>query len=471
MADHDVLEEVRASLERTGFAVLPLLDEDEVARLRAEFEDLHPTPGQGFETDFERNDTEFKHGVTTSTRWVWDRVARHLPGYEPFMASYLVKWPTPDSHLDLHADWTYVDEQVQPSYAAWVPLVDTGPDLDNGPLLVVPGSHRLVQSWRGTATPAWYEAGREGFLAAAIPVEAPAGCVVLFDNRILHHSPPNLGDVPRPVLAGAFAPIGATLLHVVGDGGPVARVIEVDAGFFATHNPSGLRGNRPEVPDDAPEVTLVDGSVDPIALAADHDLVDASCFHDGAARPQDRRWLQTSAPLAVARDASRFPADGLRNVAWAPLAVDADPDGLAHVVLVAGSRPTPASERLLGEPAPTGTWWSLRLVRVPAGEEVSVDPSGDGNPLQIAALGLDADDPALLVKGATGWAAVPDGRPVAAPAETVQLGNRAAHDVAALVGELLPEGRLPGPLHARMMWVRSGRQRWREAVELAEAVS
>lgn len=471
MADHHVLEEVRASLERVGFAVLPLLDPDEVARLRAEFEELHPTPGVGFETDFERNDRDFKHGVTSSTTWVWERVARHLPGYEPFMASYLVKWPTPDSHLDLHADWTYVDEQVQPSYAAWIPLVDTGPELDNGPLLVVPGSHRLVQSWRGTATPAWYEAGREGFLAAAIPVEAPAGCVVLFDNRILHHSPPNLGPVPRPVLAGAFAPIGATLLHVIGDGGPIARVIEVDPGFFAAHNPSGLRGNRPDVPDDAPEVPLVDGSVDPIALAADHGLDDASVFHDGEAGPQDRRWAQPSEPLALTREVARVPADGLPAVTWAPLGVDADPDARTQLVLVAGSRPTPQGQRLLGAAPPTDPWWSLRLVRIPALGEVPFDASGDGRPRQIGVLGLAADDPALLVKGDSGWAPIRGDRPAVVPAETVRLCNRSGREVAALIGEPLPTGRLPGPLHARMLWLRSGRDEWNEAVELAEAVT
>lgn len=473
MADHDVLEEVRASLERVGFAVLPLLDADEVARLRSEFEDLHPTPGVGFETDFERNDTEFKHGVTTSTRWVWDRVAPHLPGYEPFMASYLVKWPTPDSHLDLHADWTYVDEQVQPSYAAWIPLVDTGPDLDNGPLLVVPGSHRLVQSWRGTATPAWYEAGREGFLAAAVPVEAPAGCVVLFDNRILHHSPPNLGTVPRPVLAGAFAPIGATLLHVVGDGGPHARVIEVDPGFFATHNPSGLRGNRPEVPEDAPEVALVEGAVDPIALAADHGLADAAVFHDGEAGPHDRRWPAPAAPLALSRALARLAATvDVGSVSWAPLAVDADPDGVTQAVLVAGSRATPQGQALLApHPIVSDTWWTLRLLRVPAGGEISLEASDAGPGRQLGVVGLDADDPSVLVKGSSGWAAIAADQPAVVPHETVHIVNRSDHDVAALVGDPLPPGRLPAALHAKMLWLRAGRHRWRDAVELAEAVS
>ncbi|MBX3286530.1 MAG: phytanoyl-CoA dioxygenase family protein, partial [Actinobacteria bacterium] len=465
MADQDVLEGVQASLDRLGYAILPLLTTDEVARLRAQFDELHPTPGAGFETDFERSDAGFKAGVTETTRWVWDRVAPHLPGYEPFMASYLVKWPTPDSHLDLHADWTYTDERVQPSFAAWIPLVDTGPDLPNGPLLVVPGSHRLVQSWRGTATPAWYEAGREGFLAAAVPVTAPAGCVVLFDNRILHHSPPNLGSEPRPVLAGAFVPIGATLLHVVGDGGPMARVIEVEPSFFAAHNPSGLRLERPDVPDDALEVPLVDGSVDPIGLAADHGIDDAGCFHDGEPRPGDRRWDQPTGPLDLDRHRARLgTALDLSTVPWAPTTVDADPDARTQLVLLAGARPTPSGSELLGSSAASGAWWSLRLVRVPPGATVDLAPTGTGRAGQVAVLGLGPDDPALLVEGASGWASVAGASAVLVPDEAIRVRNRSSHEVAALVGEPLPPaGRLPEGLHARLLWRRAGRDRWQQA--------
>jgi hypothetical protein len=388
------------------------------------------------------------------------------------MASYLVKWPTPDSHLDLHADWTYVDERVQPSYAAWVPLVDTGRDHDNGPLLVVPGSHRVVRSWRGTATPAWYEAGRAGFLAAAIPVEAPAGSVVLFDNRLLHHSPPNRSAVPRPVLAGAFAPTGATLLHVVGDGGPFARVIEVEAEFFAANNPSGLRAARPVVPDDAPTVPLVDAPPDPIALAADHGLVDAAAFHGGPSSPGDRRWAAPTAPLDLGPVLDQLdPMVDVSSLTWAPEAVERPAGANGQVVLVAGAHRTPVGRDLLPEPVGAPTWWSLRLVRIPAGSQVELAPTGTGRGHQIGGVGLGPDDPALLVRGTSGWATIAARLPAAIPDEAVQLANRSGRAIAVLVGEVAPDGRLPQPLQARLSWWRTGRHRWRAAVELAEAVS
>ena len=217
----------------------------------------------------------------------------------------------------------------------------------------------------------------------------------------------------------------------------------------------------------------VDGTVDPIGLAADHGIDDAGCFHDGEPRPGDRRWDQPTGPLDLDRHRARLgTALDLSTVPWAPTTVDADPDARTQLVLLAGARPTPSGSELLGSSAASGAWWSLRLVRVPPGATVDLAPTGTGRAGQVAVLGLGPDDPALLVEGASGWASVAGASAVLVPDEAIRVRNRSSHEVAALVGEPLPPaGRLPEGLHARLLWRRAGRDRWQQAVELAEAVS
>jgi hypothetical protein len=463
--------DLASALHEVGYAVVPLLSSSEVACLRADFDASHPVAGTGFETDFERDDPAFKEGVVERTSWVWDRVGPFLPGYAPFMASYLVKWPTPDSDLPLHADWSYVDESLHPTFAVWVPLVDTGPGLDNGPLAVVPGSHRLVRSWRGTATPAWYESGRDGFLAAAVSVEVPAGSAVVFDNRLLHHSPPNQTPAARPVLAGAFAPVGAQFVHVIGDGGSRGRVLEVDATFFRDHNPSGLRAVRPEAPPAAPEVDLVEGAFDPVALAADHGFDDASPFAPGGG--VRRRWPRPVGPVSI--DGARAVLDAAADLSalpWAPATVDAHADAAIHLPLVVEGRATPWGAALLGELLERPTPWSeLRVVRVRAGAEVAIAVGAGPGGTEVAAIGLAPGDASLLVVG-RGWAELPAGGSAVVPERDIRVRNRSERDAALLIAERSPAR---GPLQR----LRASAQRkgwttpasWQLAVELTEAMA
>jgi hypothetical protein len=458
---------VAASLESLGFAVVPLLDAEEVARLRADFDACHPDAGSGFETDFERDDASFKAGVAERTAWVWDRLGPVLPGYAPFMASYLVKWPTPDSQLGLHADWSYVDEDLHPSYAVWVPLVDTGRGIENGPLAVVPGSHRLVRSWRGTATPAWYELGHDGFVAAATPVDAPAGCAVVFDNRLLHHSPPNLGAEPRPVLAGAFAPVGAQLVHVVGDGGETGRILEVEPAFFRDRNPSGLRADRPSVPSDARCVPLVAGRYDPVAIAADLGVDDASAFGPGAGR----RWSSDDGRAVPGLDEAVLAGGGLSALPWAPDRIDARPAAAIHLPLVVAGRITPVGAQLLDRCSDDGAWETLRLVRLGPMSELELDLGAPLAGWQLRVIGLEPSDLAVLAIGSSGWAALGPGDGAAVPDPTVLLRNRADRIVAAVVADRRSSTPGEGRLRRWIARFRPVPPAWRSAVELTEAVS
>jgi len=85
----------------------------------------------------------------------------------------------------------------------------------NGPLFVIPGSHRTVldedtktysNGWENTLTADLRHKVTIGALAELVrqygmaSVKGPRGTVVIFHGRILHSSPPNLSPFPRTVL-------------------------------------------------------------------------------------------------------------------------------------------------------------------------------------------------------------------------------------------------------------------------------
>lgn len=469
----DELVSVDGLLGRDGFCVLPLLSEAELSRLTATCASLHPAAGAGFETDFESVDADFKRRVAAETAWVWDRLPGTLQDHRAFMSSFLLKWPTDDSQLDLHADWSYVDERRWRTLAVWIPLVDTGPDHDNGTLMVVPGSHRLVRSWRGTSTPPWYGPGEAGFTRAAIPVAAPAGHAVIFDNRLLHYSPPNRSTELRPVLAGALAPSDVPLIHVVGDGDGGGRILAVDDDFFCRWSPSALRSEPPTpTGNDLAVSDLVDGELDPWALAADHDIEDPTLFSGATAGRADQRWsrLDSEQAAGVAELAAACRAAMERaGSGFAPLSFgDLGGGSVTEAVLIEAARPTPLGRDLDVGVLPGGPWAALRVLRLPPGcDEELVWPSTGDN--LVALAGPSGGAPPVLIRGEHGWTSIDETHSSVVLAGRVRVINRADRAVDLFIAE--PTG--AGSWSLRLLPLRYGsrRQRHRQAVELAEAVT
>ena len=79
--------------------------------------------------------------------------------------------------------------------------------LDNGPLEVVPGSHRgpLYEHWHDGMFPGVVGSEVvEMARAEAVPCIGPAGSACLMHGRLLHGSGPNLSDSPRTLFISAY---------------------------------------------------------------------------------------------------------------------------------------------------------------------------------------------------------------------------------------------------------------------------
>lgn len=234
-----------ADLARDGMIVMPFLDPDELARLTERLVPLIPEVEDPFFAAYRPSDT---HDVRrrlcdTVMEALGPRASSLVVGHRLFFAGVFVKHPVPESRLQLHQDWTFVDESRWRSGNFWVPLVDSVEE--NGRLHAVMGSHRLAPTYRGA--PLWpYATDRvedllmEQYLTH---VDVAAGDAVLYDHQVVHGSGANRSGRSRVTAVLGIAPVDAPLVHYwLGPDGRQLRFTVADE-FFLTYDigdpPSG----------------------------------------------------------------------------------------------------------------------------------------------------------------------------------------------------------------------------------------
>lgn len=241
--------ELEARFRSDGLVVVDCCTPDEVAELRRIWRRFHPEDGRGFETDFEVADLAHRRSLEAAMAPWWQaKVGELLDGYRVFVTSFLMKWPGEDSVLDLHQDWSYVDERRCRSVSFWVALDDASATLGNGPIHYLPGSHRWVEEFRGSRTPPWYADLVDDLQHQMVTADVAAGQAVVMDNALLHGSAPNRSTEGRLAVAGAAAPEDAQLLHPVGLGDGRVDLIACGWEFFFEHTPQDLLADPPTAP-------------------------------------------------------------------------------------------------------------------------------------------------------------------------------------------------------------------------------
>lgn len=80
----------------------------------------------------------------------------------------------------------------------WCPLIDLHGN--NGVLEILPQSHRLFFTYRGSSLPDIYDDVKQEIRAYLKPMPLKAGEAIIFDQSIIHYSPPNLSDQERVVI-------------------------------------------------------------------------------------------------------------------------------------------------------------------------------------------------------------------------------------------------------------------------------
>lgn len=226
----------QSAFDRDGFVVVDFLDRRAIDRLLSSWSalgsDLQRFP---FSNTIMSGDVDYRSRVHDAVRReIEDGIDDLLFDYRVCLCSYLAKPAVPSAQrgvVELHQDWTFVDESRFFSIGLWIPLVDVGED--NGCLRVVPGSHRLNREPRCLSSGFRYDSLLpliEREFLQAIPMRA--GRAFVYTQSLFHSSQPNRSDALR-LVAGALAiPREASLLFVAPAGMDSVAIHEVDDAFY-----------------------------------------------------------------------------------------------------------------------------------------------------------------------------------------------------------------------------------------------
>jgi hypothetical protein len=236
--------ELQATLERDGYAVVQMLDDDEVAALRDAYFGLGDAPGDphmACHSSFHSYDRTYKNNVNTIVRNALDpHLERVFDRQRALPCNFIMKWPGGMGGFGLHQDLALVDEREHRSVEVWVALEDTNEE--NGQLWMVPGSHTWLPTLRGIHAfdfP-FHKVGRRIIERHARPVPVKAGQAVVFNHAIVHFSFPNKSDKPRLAAITDLIPEEAPHLHYFGDGNGNVEAFEIDDSFWTEQSPFTL---------------------------------------------------------------------------------------------------------------------------------------------------------------------------------------------------------------------------------------
>jgi len=191
-------EEHQQQFERDGFIILPFYTEEEIAELTALYHRLHPQDEQGFFPSTFSSDKHYRQTADREIQRVCQRsIAEYCMDVQVMNGSFIVKSPGPESGMCVHQDMTLVDESRFTGINIWVPLCDL--TVQNGGLFVLPGSHRIHPTYRGSSVREMFCGIMGHMLDYLHPVMVKAGQAVFFDQSIVHYSPPNFSDSVRIV--------------------------------------------------------------------------------------------------------------------------------------------------------------------------------------------------------------------------------------------------------------------------------
>ena len=115
------------------------------------------------------------------------------------------KQPGAATEVKYHQDFMFQPHTNEDLVAVVFFLDDVG--ADNGPLEVVPGTHRgpLFDHWHGGVyTGAVADGVVDEHAGKSVPVTGPAGAACLMHTRLLHGSAPNLSSTPRTLFIAEY---------------------------------------------------------------------------------------------------------------------------------------------------------------------------------------------------------------------------------------------------------------------------
>lgn len=190
---------LQEEFHENGFVIVPFISPKQIQDLFGVYSSLYPDGVKGFFTTTFANNVEHRENVNRSIREICLKQIDNLfENYKILFSSFIVKAPGEDSRLIMHQDMSLVDESEYSGINIWCPMVDLTET--NGAIELLPKSHRFYKTYRGSSIPDIYDNVKDEVRSLMQPCYLKAGEAIIFDQSIIHNSPPNLSETERPAI-------------------------------------------------------------------------------------------------------------------------------------------------------------------------------------------------------------------------------------------------------------------------------
>jgi hypothetical protein len=189
---------LQETFEKEGYVIVDFYNPEETQDALDLYYKLHPVDEKGFFPGTYSLDKHYRGDMDKGLKQIGNRsIASYLTDIKVICASYIVKTPGPESGMSIHQDMSLVDESRFTGINIWIPLIDL--TIENGALFVLPESHRIFPTYRGSSITEFFGNVMGDMIDFLHPVLVKAGQAVIFDQSIIHYSPPNYSDKIRIV--------------------------------------------------------------------------------------------------------------------------------------------------------------------------------------------------------------------------------------------------------------------------------
>jgi len=227
-------EKLQKQFDLQGYVVVPFLNEEQVAELRAFFISTHSEIPDGFYSSSFNTDEAHKKSTNEKIESVLGSVvAGHFREIKKLGSCFLNKQPGAKSEMPIHQDWTVVDEPEFDSVTIWIPLQDVNER--NGAIQVIDGSHRFSDALRSPSLPDPFRDVQDLLRNDLKLLPMKAGEAFIFSQALLHASPPNMGNEPRIAVTYGLIDSPAQLMFYHNESGKTEQYY-VDENFFQQYN-------------------------------------------------------------------------------------------------------------------------------------------------------------------------------------------------------------------------------------------
>lgn len=192
---------LQEEFDKNGFIKVSLFREDEVNHFKEFYQNniIRDKQNYGFNVSIDEPDNLLRAKYNTFYREeVFPAFEKLFVNPKFFTGSFMIKEPIPTGTVAAHQDWTFVDETKFYSIMCWISLDDVA--IENGAMAFLKGSNNFFSQVRGfpcPLVPEPVEKYRYKLMPYMQVIDTKKGEVLIFDNKTIHGSYPNMSKSTR----------------------------------------------------------------------------------------------------------------------------------------------------------------------------------------------------------------------------------------------------------------------------------